>query len=448
MRCLLFCLLLPFVTQAQIVTRFAGSGIALGDGGPATAAQLPDPTGMRFDTHGNLFVGSGTGNRIRKIDASGIITTIAGRGAGAYSGDGGQATAANIKFPADIALDASGNVFFTDFQNNAIRKIDIATGIITTICGDGTMASSGDNNPATAAQLYGPHGLCFDKTGNLYVGCDNHVVRKINTAGIISNFAGIGTAGYNGDGIAATTAQLYFPQSIDTDDSGNVYISDVGNYRIRKVNKSGIITTYAGNGGSVFSGDGTPATSVQFVPAFIRFGVDKNLYVTHDGSRISKIDNAGIFHVIAGTGVKSNTGDGGPASAATFDHPIGIAVDECDNIYVGITTSYNGIRKITYNANPCAYLSAYAVNAFKLVIYPNPAYDAINVDNIQGTAVYRLTNMLGIMQQRGILKAGNNSISIQLLPAGIYMLEVSNNEASPDEPFGRGQRTIMKIVKQ
>ncbi len=250
--------------QNGIITNLAGNGFNgwNGDGGPATTAQIGTPSGMNFDNAGNLYYADNYNCVVRKISTSGIITTVAGSGTGGYSGDGGPATAAKLH-PKDVALDASGNIYVADDNNNVVRKIS-TSGIITTFAGNGSSGNSGDGGPATAAQTGRVVAVATDATGNVYLsGYNSNVVRKVNTSGIITTVAGNGTGGYSGDGGPATAATLLNPFGIVVDALSNLYIVDESNYRVRKVNASGMISTIAGNGTIGFSGDGGPATAAQ-----------------------------------------------------------------------------------------------------------------------------------------------------------------------------------------
>jgi hypothetical protein len=447
MKLIIYFLILPFITYGQIITTVAGPGTALGDGGPATSALIDDPCGIIFNKNDELYISLGNGNRIRKIDASGIITTIAGIGTQGYSGDGGQATAAKLNFPDYVALDLVGNIFIADGFNHAIRRIDIATGIITTICGNGTSGYSGDNGPATAAKLYGPSGICFDKTGNLYIAdCDNNVIRKIDVLGIITTIAGTGVYGYNGDNIAATSAQLHLPTDIRADNEGNIYIADLGNYRIRKINTTGFISTYAGNGNYIYNGDGMPATNAQFTPCFIALDKNENLYISDRASgnyRVYKIDNSGIFHTVAGNGGRSNTGDGGPATMASIYEPSGLAFDTCNNLYVGNITSSGDsdmIRKVALNPD-CLPESVHATTTVSNIkIYPNPATNTLHIDGVtQSGQRYKIISVVGAVLLQGTLKQGSNSIDIKTLADGVYMVEVGGSDEG---------KKVVKMIKQ
>jgi trimeric autotransporter adhesin len=258
------------IAPSGIITTLAGTGTpgSTGDGGPATSAELLNPSGTAADSAGNIYICEYGGNRIRRVDGvTGIITTVAGTGADGYSGDGGPATAAMLANPQDARFDSAGNLYFADYANNRIRKITISTGVITTVAGKGLAATAGNGGPATSASLFGPVGVVFDATGNLYISeLNGNVVRRVSAAtGIITAFAGNGTAGFSGDGGPATSAELNVPYGIAFDEAGDVLISDVNNQRIRMVSiTTGIITTIAGNGTAGFSGDGGAAATAEF----------------------------------------------------------------------------------------------------------------------------------------------------------------------------------------
>jgi trimeric autotransporter adhesin len=245
-----------------------------GDGGPATAAQLWNPTDVAFDQQGNLYIADHNNNRVRQVDTTGIITTVAGNGTAGFSGDGGPATAARLNTESpyvitpdlalrpfngmSIALDAAGNLYIGDSGNARVRQVD-TKGIITTIAGTGVAGFAGDGGRAKVAQLSRPSGLAFDAAGNLYIADGptsdlipktfiSHRIRKIDTAGVITTVAGTGAAGFSGDGGPATAATLNVPSSIVFDTQGNLYFADGANGRIRKIDKAGIITTVAGSG--------------------------------------------------------------------------------------------------------------------------------------------------------------------------------------------------------
>jgi hypothetical protein len=354
-----------FVANAQIISTFAGCGTCTipGDGGPATAAAVSAPNSGAFDKYGNYYYAEILNQKVRKISTLGIISTVAGiGGSGGSTGDGGPATAARLSSPTSVILDTLGNLYIADLNNMKVRKVNITTGIITTIAGNGTGAFSGDGGAATAASLWGPQDICLDKYGNLYIADQVNIrVRKVSTAGIISTFAGNGgfSATGTGDGGAATTATFNFISGLVADDTGNIYIADFNAGKVRKVNTSGIISTFAGNGTATYIGDNIPATSAQFSP--LRLGInDSGNIVIGDkyNRRVYRVDHSGILHTIAGNGATGYSGDGGPATAASIDFPGGIVFDACGNLYIPEVND-NRIRKVTFPGTaPVVTLSA------------------------------------------------------------------------------------------
>ena len=278
-------------TVAGVYQSFGGTG----DGGPATSALLfggSTHSGLAMDSAGNLYISDGNNHRIRKVNTSGIISTVAGNGAPGFSGDNGPATSAMLNYPEGIAVDGEGNLYIADSSNLRIRKVS-AAGIITTVAGNGNVVTAGDGGPATGASFGQPIGVTLDSAGNLYL-CDGRRVRKVNTAGIISTVAGTGVLGNSGDGGPATSAQLRGASGMAVDRAGNLYIADISNQRIRKVDAAGIISTIAGSTLG-FSGDGGPSTAAKLTtPHDVVFDAMGNLYVSDTGNhRIRKIAAGG-----------------------------------------------------------------------------------------------------------------------------------------------------------
>jgi len=348
----------------QFIFTVAGNGIAGfgGDGGPATMAELNWPSGIALDTFGKIYFADFANNRLRKVNTSGIITTIAGTGTAGYGGDGGPATSALLHEPIDIAIQANGNIFIADLQNQIIRRID-PLGIITTVAGTvGISGYTGDGGPATLAQINHPLGVAVDTFGNVYIADQaNYCIRKVNTSGIINTIAGTGVAGFSGDGGPATLAQIYLPCRIILDASGNIYFTDRGNSRIRKINTSGIINSIAGNGTTGFSGDGGPATAAEFNNLWsLALDSSGNLFIADgDNNRIRKINTAGIINTIAGTGTAGYTGDGCPATTAELNDPCGIAVGKTGKIY--FSDALSNVLRVIKNSTAKAYFTAGAV---------------------------------------------------------------------------------------
>jgi trimeric autotransporter adhesin len=316
-----------------MITTVAGNGTFgfSGDGGPATSAGLPLPGGVVVDSAGNLYI-SDYSQHVRKV-SNGLISTVAG--GGSEVGDNGPATSANTLVPVGVTVDALGNLYIADTGNNRVRRV--SNGVITTVAGNGTQGFSGDGGPATSAQLYAPTRLAVDASGNLYIAdTGNNRVRMVSN-GAITTVAGNGTPGFSGDGGPAVGAQLSGGLlDVAVDASGNLYIGDSGNNRVRRVS-NGVITTVAGNGTSGFSGDGGPATSAQLnvLPgAGLSVALDAlgNLYIA-DFARIREVVN-GVITTVAGNGSSFDTGDNGPAISAGMWQPTGIAVDAEGNLYV------------------------------------------------------------------------------------------------------------------
>ncbi|MBD2700853.1 hypothetical protein IC229_09400 [Spirosoma sp. BT702] len=335
------------ITTGGIISTVAGSGSSStsGDGGLATNAGLNTIFGVAIDNNNNLYISEVNGGRVRKVNTSGIISTYAGGGSG---GDGGQAINASINGPSGLVVDANGNLFITSYYR--IRKVT-AAGIISTVAGNGTEGFSGDGGQATSAMLYGPRGVAVDGSGNLYIADqNNNRIRKVNTSGIISTYAGNGYASFGGDGGQATNANLFYPQAVAIDGSGNFYIADASNVRIRKVAANGIITTIAGTGTYGFSGDGGVGTSAQigYVTGLAVDAGGNVFFADQDNQRIRKITPAGIISTVVGTGSSGFSGDGGQATNATLSYPSGVAIDASGNLY--IADQYNNrIRKVTTN---------------------------------------------------------------------------------------------------
>jgi hypothetical protein len=324
--------------EAQNVSTVAGGGTT------HPANNICIPAGLAGIYQGNYYIRSC--QQIYKVTPAGQWTLIAGASAlPGFSGDGGPATSAVFGAIADVFVDGSGNVFISDSGNERVREVSAATGIINTVAGNGTPGFAGDGASATSAELFNPQGIFVDGFGNLFIADEsNQRVRKV-TAGIISTVAGNGTAGFSGDSSTATTAKLSNPLGVAVDGSGNIFIADANNNRIREVS-SGTINTVAGTTGAGSSGDGGAATSAQ-LSSPVRVFVDGsgNLYISDQTNEKIREVAGGIINTVVGNGTFGFTGDGGAATSAEIASPLSLFVDGSGNIFFSSTS---GIREVLH----------------------------------------------------------------------------------------------------
>jgi uncharacterized protein (TIGR03437 family) len=383
-----------------VVTLVAGNGISGfgGDGGPATSAQLAKPLGLALDSAGNLYIADSLNYRIRKVSkgvittaagtgkqafsaasgpalstgfaspvglaadaagnlyivdqllgsvrklSNGQLTTVAGTGRQGVSGDNGPATSAQLANPVAIAIDASSNLYIADYSSQSIRRV--SNGVITTVAGDGIQGFGGDNGLATLAHLSNPSGVAVDSSGNLYIAdVSNSSIRKV-TNGVISTVVGDRTLGFGGDNGPAAAAKLNLPSQVAVDASGNLYIADAWNFRIRKVS-SGTITSIVGNGTQGFSGDGGPATNAQFCePTDLALDSAGNIYVSDVCNHHVRKISGGLISTVAGDGTRGYSADGSAAASARLSQPNGVAADANGNIYIA-DLGNNRVRKVS-----------------------------------------------------------------------------------------------------
>ncbi len=381
------------------ITTVAGRGsvdVAAGsspDGTPATQAQI-NTYDVAVDGEGNLYFGDGLSLRVRKVDRQGILSTVANTcgnnvaldpegglyvsgcdqvrkidasgqvrlvaGTGVYSstGDGGPATHATLMAPGPLALDAAGNLYIAEVNGYRVRRVNRA-GVIDTVAGNGSFSIAGDGGQATDAQLTSASDVALDPSGNAYIGdWANHRVRRVSRSGIITTFAGNGEDGYSGDGGPATAAALRYPSDIAVDAAGNVYIASYLGFRVRKVDVDGTISTVAGNGTLGYTGDGGPATSASIgYTGGLAVDGSGNLFIADNGGhRVRKVGSGGIISTVAGTGEEGFGGDGGPATAAKLKYPNGLAVDGAGNLFIADT--FNGkIRKVAPDGGISSFAS-------------------------------------------------------------------------------------------
>jgi trimeric autotransporter adhesin len=318
--------------QQQFVIFTLAGGVPPITPAPAPNASVGDPPRAAVDAAGNLYFGSD--HAIFKVNTSGTLTCIGGTGRAGFTGDGGPATNAQVSYPWGIALDAAGNVYFTDKNSNYIRRIAV-NGTINTFAGSAVAGYSGDGGPAMAAQFSGPSGLAFDSAGNLYVAdTGNQRIRKISTEGTISTVAGTGTQGYSNDGGPAVSADLNSPEGVAADPSGNLYIADTQNQRIREVTKDGTISTFAGTGFPGYSGDNGPAVqATMFLPTDVAADQSGNVYIADLGSSRIRMVSNGTITTIAGSDEGITPTPGQAAVSIRFNGPTGVAVDTAGDVY-------------------------------------------------------------------------------------------------------------------
>jgi sugar lactone lactonase YvrE/predicted secreted protein len=361
-----------------------------GDGVLATNAPIFLPMGVALDGNGNLYLADANNDRIRKVNAqTGLISTIAGNGTSGYAGDGGPATSAMISNPAGLALDGAGNLYFADSRNDIIRRVDAISGIITTVAGTPQVNGyAGNGQAATSALLSRPEGVSLDAAGDLFIAdTGNHMIREVSAAtGKISTVAGTGAAGFNGDNILATNAELNGPWSVSLGADGTLYIADTTNQRVREVNAStGMITTIAGTGIQGFSGDGAAATSAQLnAPVAVLLDPAGNLYIADSGNnRIRQVSAATAnMQTLSGTSTQGFSGDGGPANVATMYGPYSLFFDQSGNLLFADMFN-NRVREI--------YASVTTL----------PAYPVMRVGK------------LSVPQSQGLVNDGNAVLTIQ-----------------------------------
>jgi hypothetical protein len=419
-----FCL----TANAQTISTFAGNGTNAynGDGGQATAASMGEMLSVIADKNGNIFFTDLTYNVVRKISTSGIITTVAGTGAFGFSGDGGMATAAKLNGTRVIAVDKAGNLYLEDTGNYRVRKINTA-GVISTVVGNGIVGYSGDGGMATAASIDFSEGITVDTVGNIYVADETHgVIRKINTNGIISTFAGSGTQGYSGDNGPATNAQLAL-QGITADNKGNLFIADEGNRVIRKVDANGIITTIAGTGGVAgFSGDGGAATLAELSGAGeIAIDAGGNVYISDFfNSRIRYVNASGIISTIAGNGTPGYAGDNGPALQAEFGGLAGVCIYG-NHLYIADFHNYR-IREVTFAAPEG--ISPYSNFTNQLTLYPNPNKGSFTIElNSEAKQTLQIFDVNGKLVLTQTI-SGKTNIDATNLAEGVYNLNLISNQ--------------------
>ncbi len=433
---LLACAVSSQSAYAQGIATFAGNhtGGYTGDGGAAVSASFSNPTGVATYGFSNVYIADQGNHVVRKVNYLHNISTYAGNGIAGNTNDDSLATHASLDRPYNIAVDAADNIYIADHNSHVIRKVSVG-GIITTIAGNDTAGYSGDGGMATDARLDHPYGVAVDAVGNVYIAdANNNVVRMVNPAGIITTIAGngtgaglgVGNGSYSGDGGPAVNAGLNFPESIAIDVLGNIFVADAANNRIRKISTTGIITTVAGNGMGGYSGDGGAAASARLnFAAGVAVDNQRNIYIADQGNNaIRKVDTAGVIRTIAGNGTNGYSGDGGLASLALLNAPSGVAVDGNGLVYIADYGNHV-IRVIGANA---AAVNNVRNTANGLAIYPNPVHGTATIvlPKNSDNATVTVTDMLGRVVTTATVAQGAQQyiLNTATMPAGNYVVRV------------------------
>lgn len=412
-----------------------------GDGTSATNAKFDTIQFIAIDDSDNIYVADAQNNRIRKIyKQTGIIATIAGTGTPGYTGDYGQAVSADIDYPVAIAIGPNNDVYFTDGGNGVVRKITKATGVINTIAGTGIFGNSGDDSAATHCRFEAPTGIAVDAAGNVYIAdadTGNSCVRVVSVSnGNIYAFAGTGVHGFSGDGAAATAAQLNQPLGITLDNMGNLYVADWQNAVVRKINiASGIITTVGGIAGNfqpVLTNGTATGVPISY-PTDVACDNSGNIYVSDVGTGVIReiTPSNGNEMMVAGNGLAGFGGDGGQALDAELYYPFAVSVDAASNIFIGDLLNFR-VREV--NAYNLAIPTISTSGDFS--IYPNPTNNILNIafspsSNPNGSTI-EIMDATGrtIAHAPLIVVDSQASVEVSVLPAGMYFVKVSDNTST------------------
>ncbi|HEV2446758.1 MAG TPA: IPT/TIG domain-containing protein, partial [Candidatus Sulfopaludibacter sp.] len=433
------------ISAAGVFTTAAGNGLASysGDGATAAAAQLNAAGGVAVDPAGNVYLADTLNHRVRKIAPSGVITTVAGTGVAGYSGDGGSAANAQINGPVGVAADAFGDVFIADTGNNRIRKVT-NTGIIYTVAGNGNAGFFGDGGLGPFAALHAPQGVAVDAAGNIYIAdTANQRVRMATPTLTIQTIAGSGLAGFSGDGAPAINAQLNSPAAVALDSAGNVYIADRDNGRIRMVNSAGVISTFAGGGSANGIGDGGPAAAAQLAsPQGLAVNGAGALFISDTGhNRIREVFPNGAIITLAGTGTCCYSGDGGPAAAAEIDAPLSLALDSAGNLY--LADSGNSAVRAIQQANITPSITAVVNAASEL---PGPVSPG-EVVVIYGTGLGPAQLVSAQLNSAGLVDTQLEGVTVTFGGIPAPLVYVSNSQVSAVVPYGVSGSSVPVVVQ-
>lgn len=424
-----------------MISTWAGTGEAgySGDNDLASNAKIGEPKDLAFDAAGNMYILDIANSVIRKVNATtNIITTVAGTGTAGYNGDNIAATAAQLNMPSYLCVDAAGNIYFTDQGNARVRKVS-ASGIITTIAGNGDATNYGDGGAATAAGFAGPQGICVDAAGTVYVSSiSNSTIRKISaTTGFITTIAGTGTAGFGGDGGLATAAALSSPSAICLDHSGNLLIADEYNGVLRKLNlTTNIISTFAGTPGMLTYFGENCDPMIAGLGEVDGLCVDDNddVYDCDFSCSCRKLTKStNTLSIVAGDSVITGyNGDGIAANTAWLNMPFGVRVDHAGNIFIADRGNHR-IRRATQPGFVVTGVNNnYNTTANEPVLYPNPTTGniTVSVSDEMKYAQATIINVSGAVVYSATLKDKNTNIDLTAQPAGIYFLSVKSDKGN------------------
>ena len=434
-------LVASFAALAQTITTVAGGGDTniLGDGNLATNASLNQPTSAAFDALGNMYIADYANNRIRKVNKDGVISTVVGTGDTNASGDGAPATSTGIHLPWGLAVDGAGKTYFVERSTHRVRMVD-TLGIVHTVAGTGTPGFSGDGGTATGAQLNNPFNVALDSSGNLYIADTlNHRVRKVDTSGKISTVAGTGQGSSSNLTGLATQVAIFSPYDVALDSAGNLYIAE-GN-RIHEVDLAGTIKTIAGNGNASSAGDGGLAINASFqTPQGLVVDGAGNVFVADTfNNRIRKIDTAGIITTVAG-GHIGGIGDGGLATNANVGAPVGVGLDGLGNLYIA-DTSHGLVRVVKGIAAVGGPTISEVLNGASL----QPGISPNSWATIKGSNLSSVIDTWNKAVINGKLPESLDNVTVTVGSEPAYVYYVSSNQINfvvPDVGFGPQQVVV------
>ncbi len=424
--------------SAQIITTIAGASIFIGpgsggfsgDSGSATAALLNSPCSIAFDTLGNIYIADEQNVHIRKVDSSGVITSIAGTDFYGYGGDDSIATAAKFCDLGFIKMDRNGMLYIPDICNNRIRKINLSTNVITTAIGNGASFCSGGDGLATSTSIRDPFSVEIDRLGNVYFSTVCNYIYRVDSGQHLTVIAGSDSlGGYAGDQGQATNALLNHPLDLAVDLYGNIYFTEAWNNIIRKIDSFGIITTFAGDSTWGYYGDGGPAIYAQFrYPTGIAVDGEGNVFFADCGNNvIRRIDRyTNIITTVVGCGFGAAIdsggffGDNGPATAAALFHPDGITFDKDGNLYIADWLN-NRVRKVTNVGVPLGERSVGKQSDDIISVYPNPARNEVNIKT-GAAGLVQILDLTGRCMTQTIVHQTPATLNIEELPPGIYVV--------------------------